>query len=306
MLLEFSLLITFGVFSQIENPIVSDQLGSSNAPVIQVYARLQERVGNHVRVTGLDNSLHVSKEISLPRLGVSENADVLSLNLLNHGDHFEIIRFNGIVPFTEVSAEQVRFRANEVEDKNWISVNHIEHFLIRESSESGRWDLWKSFQTSDPVHAIGWLNLAGKFFSGSPLLKSFIEENDLQNIALEADLHCRSASWISSADLAAAHGLVKSSEGYTSSTRASLLVQARSQISDLLNKASRKTNTSGIQPGSRRKMVRAIWGDPVSVEWVRFEHHMIEQWDYPDRSARLINGKVFEVKVPSGVSMNSL
>lgn len=305
MLLQFTLLVTLGFVGQGEQNLVSDQFNQHPLPNAKIYTRILERIGNTVRVSGIDQEILVSAELSLPRIDDQNSDACLSLRLLDHGDHLEIIAIHDEVEMTEVVAEQLILRNQAIDNSEWDQVTSIDRFLVRESKTEDRWELWKSLRTGYSTHQAQWLDLGGDFFSGSETLANLIEEHDLAQVAISAGLHPFRSTWISSEDLASHLGLRKGTDGLVSAKRSLLLDQANHGLKEMLEKAARKSSSAGLGIGSQRKSVRSVWGDPQQVHWVRVNRHMIEEWTYQDRFVRLINGRVYELQKPAEVSMQS-
>lgn len=305
MFLQVTLLVTLGFIGQPDQPLVSDQLNQFSPLHAKVYTRIQERIGNTVRVSGIQKEIIVSPEIQLPRIGDQGSDTCLSLRLLNHGDHLEIIDLLGEVDFGTVIEEQMAVRDKAIHKSQWKQVYSIDRFLVRESEPANQWAIWKSLRIENPAHQIVWLKIGGDFFSGKKYFADLIRDSGLEELASAAGLHPFSSTWISSTALAKKLGLSRDSTGFVSESRSALLDQAEHGLSEMLDKAARISANTGLGLGSQRRSVRAAWGDPQKVDWVRFDQHMIEHWAYQDRHVRLINGRVYELKKSSEVSLKS-
>ena len=305
MILQFTLLVTLGFIGQPDQQLVSDQINQIAPSHAKVYTRILERVGNTVRLSGIEQEVIVSPLIRLPRISDQKNDACLSLRLLSHGDYLEIIDLLGEVEFSSIMEEQMAVRDQAITDSQWKQVYSIDRFLVRESTSSERWNVWESLRTENPNQQIEWLKLGGDFFSGSNNLNDLIRNAGFENLASEAGLHPFRSSWISTYALANQLGLTANPNGFISRSRSTLLNQAKHGLGEMLDKASRKSSHAGFGLGSQRKSVRAAWGDPQKVDWVRFDQHMIEHWTYQDRQVRLINGRVYELKKSTEVSLKS-
>ena len=305
MFLQFTLLLTLGFLGQNDQPQVSDQLQHSSPFVVKVYTRLLERVGSRIRISGLDQEVTVSANVTLPKIGSQPTDSCLSLQLLNRGDHFEVIACHGEIRFEAIREEQLKVRTQSQISGDWATVESIERFLVRESALEQRWDLWKSFHTDDPKQQIRWLKLGGDYFSGLRTFSRLIDDSGLKLSAGAAGLHPYQTTWISNRDLAKFRGLGTGPHGYLAEERIELQEQAQRSLSQILEKASRSPENSGVGPGSQRKLIRTEWGEPHQVHWIRHGHYLLEHWDYPDRYARLINGRLYELEKPAEVSLQS-
>lgn len=305
MFLQFTLLVTLGFAAQPENQCVSDQINHFSPPHAKVYTRLLERVGNSVRISGIKQEVLVSHKIQIPRISDQNQDSCLNVRLLNHGDQLEIVDYLGEVPISVVIEEQMVAREKALANSDVNLVSAIDRFLVRESNSSERWELWKSLRTGSADHQAEWLRLGGDFFSGSSELSSLIEVSKIEKAASLAGLHPFNSTWISSSDLAKSLGLVATPHGFISEIRSNLLNQTRHGLNEMLKKTSRKSINTPVGIGSQRKSVRSAWGDPQKVDWVRIDQHMIEQWTYQDRHVRLINGRVYELKKSSDISLKS-
>ncbi|MBA4684904.1 MAG: hypothetical protein H2076_07935 [Planctomycetes bacterium] len=305
MIFQFTLLVTLGFIGQPDHHLTSDQINQIAPSHAKVYTRILERVGNTVRLSGIEQEVIVSPHIRLPRISEQKSDACLSLRLMSHGDYLEIIALLGEFDFSVVIEEQLSIRGQAITDSQWKQVYSIDRFLVRESSSSDRWSVWESLRTENPNHQIAWLKLGGDFFSGSKYLNDLIWDSGFENLASQAGLHPFGPTWISTYALAKQLGLTANTNGFVSKSRSTLLNQAKHGLGEMLDKASRKSSNAGFGLGSQRKSVRAAWGDPQKVDWVRFDQHMIEHWTYQDRHVRLINGRVYELKKSTEVSLKS-
>lgn len=305
MIFQFTLLVTLSFIGQPDQHLVSDQINQIAPSHAKVYTRILERVGNTVRLSGIEQEVIVSPHIRLPRISDQKSDACLSLRVMSQGDYLEIIDLLGEVGISGVIEEQLSVRDQAINDSRWKQVYSIDRFLVRESSSSDRWSVWESLHTENPNHQIVWLKLGGDFFSGSKDLTDLILNSGFEKLASEAGLHPFKSNWISTYALAKQLGLTANPNGFVSRSRSILLDQAKHGLSGMLEKASRKSSNAGFGFGSQRKSVRAAWGDPQKVDWVRFDQHMIEHWTYQDRHVRLINGRVYELKKSTEVSLKS-
>ena len=305
MIFQFTLLVTLGFIGQPDQHLVSDQINQIDPSHAKVYTRIMERVGNTVRLSGIEQEVIVSPHIRLPRISDQKSNECLSLRLMSHGDYLEIIDLLGEIEFSAVIEEQLSVRDRAINDSQWQQVYSIDRFLVRESGSSERWTVWESLRTENPIHQTAWLKLGGDFFSGSKDLTDLIRKSGFENLASKAGLHPFRSTWISTHALAKQLGLTANPNGFVSRSRSTLLEQAKHGLGEMLDKASRKSSNAGFGLGSQRKSVRAAWGDPQRVDWVRFDQHMIEHWTYQDRHVRLINGRVYELKKSAEVSLKS-
>ena len=302
-MLKVTLLVTIGLLVQPQEPIVSDQLKHVACKGATLYTSLLERVGTQARLAGLEQSVMIRDGVELPRIDEQESSTSLSLTLVKGVSSWEVIQFNGFVSFEQTLQEQRNLRLKLLDKGEITWVRNIETFLVRESAGDQRWDMWISFRERNQLDEVSWLSLGGEFFSGTAQLGSYIEDEGMESSALLAKLHPHGDSWLATSDLALEHGLIGNSQGYQSSVRNNLMDQATAQLYEILKKSRKKRPENGVQLGSPRKSIRGSWGDPISVDWIRFDHHMLEHWQYSDRHVRLIDGRVYEMGKSAGLSL---
>ena len=304
MLLHATLLITLSILGEPQSPIVSDQLQFRDCQVVTVYSKLNERIGSKIRLSGINSSVSVPDDVELPRIDESSSNDCLSLTLLKRENQWEVVQFNGFVPFNVILEEQIAVITQNLTTDNFDNRRAIERFLLRESSADQRWNLWLTFRSSAAQNETTWMALGGEFFSGSIQLSEFIRAQSLEPLAMQASLHPLGDLWISTSDLARHQELVGGPNGYVSSVRVKLLDQANAQLPEILKKSRLKRPNKGVKFGSLRKSVRKAWGDPQSVTWVRLDHHLLEHWQYAGRYLRMIDGRVYELEKSNEVSLS--
>jgi hypothetical protein len=155
--------------------------------------------------------------------------------------------------------------------------------------------MWSSLKRHWNHQWVDWIQLGGQYLSATKELTNTIEKQNLQSIATQAGLYFHQGDWVSKFDFQTIHHL-EEIDGQVSKTIQNKLKKLLLIDIERLLTLAKKTNTSSqVKPGTSRKVVRALLGNPGNVTWVEWQNHMLEQWDYSEQSVRIVDGRVCEV-----------
>ena len=280
-----------------QSTLTPDELHLTTSNVVKIHARLQDRVGQQIEISGHSESLGILDQVTLPLLDRNLDSPFLELDLRKSENGWTIFHFHGLLKSALV-LEAVQERRNSILKSDDSSLTHLlEKFLLRESPVQDQPKLWISFQPEDHVAKLAWLKLGSNFFSGKTVLKETIDKFGLAKMALKSDLYPYGQQWISEQDFLEFSGLMRVGDNILPIARVELSKLAHADLAQLINVSRREPNSSDIRQGTRRKQVRLAWGDPRDVEWIRFENHLLEDWSYKDKSVRMIDGRVFGLHI---------
>lgn len=286
-LLTLTITISLG-----SNEIVSaDEIKYQTDHLICTQGRIEDRIGNSIRLAGYEDRVTVSSSVKLPRRGTRERAPLLYLNLIKLETGWQIIDAKLSNNWTDtVEKNTARLSTNRIDLRTSIC-----QFLLRESPKESRGSLWRDLKKHWANAPQVWLQLGGQFLSSDMILAQEIERNNMQNLALEAGLYRLEEQWISKKEFQSTKQLVEVDGKVLDSNRMELRELAANELKRILSQSNKSTLPGEIQAGAARKTLRSMWGDPNQVTWIQHQNHMIEQWNYPTQSVRMIDGKVFAI-----------
>ena len=159
-----------------QSTLTPDELHLTTSEVVKIHARLQDRVGQQIEISGHSESLGILDRVTLPLLDRNLDSPFLELGLKKSESGWTIFHFHGLLKSASV-LEAVQERRNSILKGGDSSLTHLlEKFLLRESRVQDQAKLWISFQPEDHVAKLAWLKLGSNFFSGKSVLKETIEK----------------------------------------------------------------------------------------------------------------------------------
>lgn len=271
--------------------VTTDEVAFIDSHLILVHGRIEDRIGNQIQLSGIHHRLSLSQDVKIPRRGRRERSPLLQFTLLEQPNGWEVIQVSDSISWDQILQEH-RSRIDQLAAERRELVCR---FLLRESPEEIRGSMWRSLEIEWKDDPVRWIKLGGEFLSSQRVLSEQIEKRKLQNLATTAGLYLHHGKWISRTEFYRLNRLSLVDGQVIDMVRIELRELAVNHLDQLL-KQSKKDHVAGeVQPGTLRKSLRALWGDPGAVTWVQWKSHMLEQWEYPGQIVHIINGRVCRV-----------
>ncbi|MEC9476445.1 MAG: hypothetical protein VX764_05330 [Planctomycetota bacterium] len=268
--------------------VTADEVRYFDTNLIQIQARIEDRIGNSIQLGGFSERVAVSPEVKIPRRGTRERAPLVNLSMLRQPSGWEIVDAKISTSWDQTLSSHFE----RLSSKPTAQRYSICQFLLRESPTGSRGQLWRTLTTQWITDPIRWLQLGGDHLSSEEILTREIERKNLQALAMKAGLYFHQDRWFSRDQFFLVKKLAEIDGHVLDLDRARLKKLGENDLNRMLIQ-SKKNNVPGeIQAGTSRKTLLSLWGDPSQVTWVRWQNHMIEQWDYVTQVVRIIDGRI--------------
>ncbi|MGE4619406.1 MAG: hypothetical protein AAEJ04_06305, partial [Planctomycetota bacterium] len=108
-------------------PITPDEISDTKSNTLQVYGRIEDRIGNKILITGFEERVSVAPGIKIQKRGRNDRSAVFHLNIIRENNGWLVVRAQTSTPWPEISDQQtVRLAQNPPEIRKLIS-----RFLLR-------------------------------------------------------------------------------------------------------------------------------------------------------------------------------